>query len=97
MRGCVNAAKSPPQPKMLSRPLDVSWPMGGMETVESILNVVLPVWDDATLTLRPGRQMLLFGKQRLVSPLDWSNTMRAWDGVSSTLDVPCTPFIAISM
>ena len=27
-----------------------------------------------TFTFRPGRQELLFGKQRLVSPLDWSNT-----------------------
>lgn len=32
-----------------------------------------------TFTLRVGRQELLFGKQRLVSPLPWSNTMRTWD------------------
>lgn len=34
------------------------------------------------VTLRAGRQELLFGAQRLVSPLDWSNTRRAWDGLS---------------
>ena len=33
---------------------------------------------------RYSRQMLLFGSQRLVSPLDWSNTMRAWDGIKAT-------------
>ncbi len=35
-----------------------------------------------TLTVRGGRQMLAFGNQRLVSPLPWGNTLRAWDGVS---------------
>jgi len=33
-------------------------------------------------TVRVGRQELLFGAQRLVSPLDWSNTRRTFDGVS---------------
>ncbi|MEM9415079.1 MAG: alginate export family protein [Planctomycetota bacterium] len=42
--------------------------------------------DDGTVTLRAGRQQLLFGKQRLVSPLVWSNTMRAWDGVSAIVN-----------
>jgi hypothetical protein len=31
-------------------------------------------------TLRAGRQELLYGSQRLVSPLDWSNTRRTFDG-----------------
>lgn len=30
--------------------------------------------------VRLGRQELSFGAQRLVSPLDWSNTRRTWDG-----------------
>lgn len=30
--------------------------------------------------LRLGRQALSFGKQRLVSPLPWANTLRRWDG-----------------
>ena len=34
-------------------------------------------WDT---TLRLGRQELSYGAQRLVSPLDWSNTRRTWDG-----------------
>lgn len=32
-------------------------------------------------TLRYGRQELLFGRQRLVSPLDWANTRRNFEGV----------------
>ncbi len=32
------------------------------------------------LDLRVGRQELSYGDQRLVSPLDWSNVGRAWDG-----------------
>ena len=33
------------------------------------------------LVARVGRQELLFGDQRLVSPLDWANTRRNFDGV----------------
>ncbi len=32
------------------------------------------------LDLRVGRQELQYGDQRLISPLDWSNVGRAWDG-----------------
>lgn len=36
------------------------------------------------LTVRGGRQELLLGAQRLVSPLDWANTRRTFDGVRAT-------------
>ncbi len=37
---------------------------------------------DATpLTLRVGRQELLYGAQRFISPLDWANTRRRFDGI----------------
>lgn len=32
------------------------------------------------LTLRAGRQELSYGKQRLISPLDWANARRTFDG-----------------
>lgn len=35
--------------------------------------------DPVSLTV--GRQLLLFGDQRLVGPLDWTNTARTWDAV----------------
>jgi len=31
---------------------------------------------------RVGRQMFSFGKQRLLSPLPWGNTLRSWEGVT---------------
>ena len=48
-------------------------------------DLTLPLGDGLAVTVRGGRQMLLLGKQRLVSPLDWSNSMRAWDGVMAIL------------
>ena len=47
----------------------------------------LPFEDDAgSFTFRAGRQELRFGVERLVSPLDWSNTRRTFDGFSGILD-----------
>lgn len=34
--------------------------------------------------LRTGRQEMAFGKQRLISPLDWANTRRTFDGFSAS-------------
>jgi hypothetical protein len=49
---------------------------------QAFVDIVLPM-GDSTLTLRPGRQMLLLGNQRLVSPLPWGNALRAWDGLTA--------------
>jgi Alginate export len=37
---------------------------------------------DSSLTVRPGRQALSLGNQRLVSPLPWGNTLRTWQGLT---------------
>jgi Alginate export len=39
---------------------------------------------DESLTARVGRQELLFGAQRVISPLDWANTRRTFEGVRLT-------------
>ena len=39
------------------------------------------------LTARVGRQELLLGSQRLVSPLDWTNTRRTFEGFRATVRV----------
>ncbi len=39
--------------------------------------------DRNVFTFRVGRHELLFGAQRLVSPLDWANVRRTFDGVSA--------------
>ncbi len=59
-----------------------------LDLLQGFVDVILPLTlggEDATLTIRSGRQSLLFGNQRLVSPLPWGNTIRAWDGVSVIL------------
>jgi len=42
---------------------------------------------DGAVTLRIGRQELLFGKQRLVSPLPWANAMRSWDAARAIVEL----------
>ncbi len=41
---------------------------------------VRPLGEETPLTFRFGRQELLYGKQRLISPLGWANTRRRFDG-----------------
>lgn len=45
-------------------------------------DVKLADLDGGDLWARVGRQELLYGSQRLVSPLDWANTRRNFDGVN---------------
>jgi hypothetical protein len=61
-----------------NRPLDIDT----LALEQAFADVKVMDGEDGTLTLRGGRMALLFGKQRLVSPLPWSNTMRRWDGAS---------------
>ena len=44
-------------------------------------DVLLTGDTDTHLWLRGGRQELLYGDERLISPLDWSNTRRTFDGL----------------
>lgn len=45
------------------------------------LNLFFDVQLTDEATVRIGRQELLYGSQRLVSPLDWANTRRTFEGV----------------
>ncbi len=54
------------------------------DLLNAFVDFNLPM-DNGSLTLRIGRQEFLFGKQRLISPLPWSNTMRRWDAISGIL------------
>lgn len=44
--------------------------------------------EEAPLTLRVGRQEMLYGKERLVSKLDWSNETRRFDGAKLMYSTP---------
>lgn len=45
----------------------------------------LPLGEKNSLTLRFGRQDLIYGAQRLISPLDWTNTRRTFEGFKASL------------
>lgn len=51
----------------------------------AFVDVIIPFEGTSTLTFRAGRQEFLFGRQRLVSPLDWANTRRTFDGARAIL------------
>ena len=47
---------------------------------QAYLDVGSPVSGSLPVTLRIGRQKLVYGSQRMVSPLEWVNTARVFDG-----------------
>ncbi|MBL1215868.1 MAG: hypothetical protein D8M59_00050 [Planctomycetes bacterium] len=51
-----------------------------IDLLDGFAEFTLPTDSGINIMLRGGRMELLYGKQRLVSPLDWSNTRRSWDG-----------------
>ena len=64
------------------RPIDAD----DLGVQNAFLDVTLPIGADSRITARGGRQELSFGKQRLVSPLDWANTQRTFDGARAILE-----------
>ena len=56
----------------IARPIDVNR--------GDITNLFVDVKLTDSITARVGRQELLYGAQRLVSPLDWANTRRTFEG-----------------
>jgi hypothetical protein len=66
---------------------------GGLRTLDvdtiDLQNALIDVnaaLDPVGLTFRLGRQELQFGNQRLVSPLNWSNTRRTWDAARAVVN-----------
>ena len=53
---------------------------GDFNGLQLLLNAFVDLKVADSTTLRLGRQELLYGNQRLVSPLDWANTRRTFDG-----------------
>ncbi len=60
------------------RPLDIDT----LALQQAFIDFKYQLTDATSLTIRPGRQELLFGKQRLISPLPWGNSLRSWDGIN---------------
>ncbi len=57
------------------------------DLLNAFVDVTTPLSDSSRFTLRAGRQELLFGKERLVGISAWSNTVRAFEGFSSKLQL----------
>ena len=58
-------------------------PKGGKRPIDHDALDLLNAFGDITVgdsTLRAGRQEMSYGRQRLISPLDWVNTRRTFDG-----------------
>lgn len=65
-----------------------------------VQNLFAELWlrnnDKTKFGVRAGRQEMQFGRQRLVSPLDWVNTRRAFDGVRLMANVSGWKFDAFA-
>ena len=51
-----------------------------LDLQNAFADVILPEVGGVQLTLRPGRQEMNYGAQRVLSALDWVNTRRTFDG-----------------
>lgn len=54
-----------------------------LDLQQGFVDLKVPVADTPVL-IRAGRQDLLYGAQRLISPLDWANVRRTFDGVKGS-------------
>ena len=51
----------------------------------AFVDINVSVGDVGTFTIRPGRQEMELGRQRLISSLDWINVRRTFDGINGIL------------
>lgn len=56
-----------------------------VDVQQAFADAILPVADKSSLTLRFGRQELIYGAQRLISPSNWANVMRTFEGFKASL------------
>jgi hypothetical protein len=56
-----------------------------LDLQNAFADVLMPIGTSASVTLRGGRQEMLFGAQRLIGPSDWSNVRRTFQGVSGII------------
>ena len=52
------------------------------DILNAFADIKLGELDDHPIYARIGRQELLYGSQRLISPLDWANTRRNFNGAA---------------
>jgi hypothetical protein len=59
-----------------------------LDPQQAFADVMLPIGDDWKVTVRGGRQELLYGAERLIGPADWLNVRRTFDGVRVMVNSP---------
>jgi Alginate export len=59
-----------------------------IDLYQAFADVTIPLNADASFTLRGGRQVIVFGAQRLIGVSDFTNVRRTDDGVRATLTTP---------
>jgi hypothetical protein len=59
-----------------------------IDLFQGFVDITLPLASDATLTFRGGRQVIVFGAERLVGVSDFTNVRRNFDGARATLTTP---------
>jgi len=66
------------------RPSDVN----NIDLFQAFADIIVPLGTDSSFTVRGGRQVMVFGAQRLVGVSDFTNVRRSFDGVRATLATP---------
>jgi len=66
------------------RPSDVD----EIDLHQAFVDITLPLAVDSNFTLRGGRQVIVFGAERLIGVSDFTNVRRTFDGVRGTLTTP---------
>jgi hypothetical protein len=56
-----------------------------VDLFQAFVDIMLPLASDASLELRGGRQVIVFGAERLVGVSDFTNVRRTFDGARATL------------
>jgi hypothetical protein len=59
-----------------------------VDLFQGFVDLTLPLASDASFTLRGGRQVIVFGAERLIGVSDFTNVRRTFDGVRGTLTTP---------
>jgi hypothetical protein len=55
---------------------------------QEFVDITIPLAADSNFTLRGGRQVIIFGAERLIGVSDFTNVRRTFDGVRGTLTTP---------
>ena len=55
---------------------------------QAFAEITIPFGGEESFSVRGGRQVMIFGAQRLIGVSDWTNVRRTFDGVRGTLNTP---------